>query len=50
MRAKLTYNPKENTITYLYDANNKRYQKLMIFNVAPDELPNASLKSQEIKD
>jgi len=50
MRAKLTYNPKENTITYLYDANNKRYQKLMIFNVSPDELPNASLKSQEIKD
>jgi hypothetical protein len=45
MRAKLTYNAKENTITYLYDADNKRYRKLMIFNVAPDELPNADLKT-----
>src|SRR5215207_7627112 len=25
MRAKLTYNPKDNTITYLYDADGKRY-------------------------
>ena len=45
MRAKLIYNPKENTITYLYDAENKRYSKLMIFSVSPDALPNASLKS-----
>lgn len=45
MRAKLVYNPKENTITYLYDAENKRYSKLMIFSVSPDEAPNASLKS-----
>jgi hypothetical protein len=45
MRAKLIYNPKENTITYLYDPENKRYNKLMIFAVKPDELPNASLKS-----
>ena len=45
MRAKLVYNPKENTITYLYDAENKRYNKLMIFAVTPDELPNASLKT-----
>jgi hypothetical protein len=45
MRAKLVYNPKENTITYLYDAENKRYSKLMIFSVKPDELPNASLKA-----
>ena len=45
MKAKLVYNPKENTITYLYDAENKRYSKLMIFSVAPDELPNASLKA-----
>lgn len=44
MRAKLVYNPKENTITYLYDAENKRYSKLMIFSVVPDALPNASLK------
>jgi hypothetical protein len=45
MRAKLVYNPKENTITYLYDAENKRYSKLMIFSVAPDAAPNASLKA-----
>ena len=45
MRAKLVYNPKENTITYLYDAENKRYSKLMIFAVTPDALPNAGLKS-----
>ncbi len=45
MRAKLIYNPKENTVTYLYDAENKRYSKLMIFSVIPDALPNASLKS-----
>ena len=45
MRAKLVYNPKENTITYLYDVEGKRYSKLMIFSVAPDEIPNASLKT-----
>jgi hypothetical protein len=45
MRAKLIYNPKENTITYLYEAENKRYSKLMIFSVTPDTLPNASLKT-----
>ncbi|MCF6130730.1 hypothetical protein [Flavobacterium wongokense] len=45
MRAKLVYNPKENTITYLYDAENKRYSKLMIFSVVPDAAPNAGLKS-----
>lgn len=45
MRAKLTYNPKENTITYLYDVDGKRYSKLMIFSVTPDEIPNASLKT-----
>jgi hypothetical protein len=45
MRAKLVYNPKENTITYLYDVDGKRYSKLMIFSVTPDEIPNASLKT-----
>lgn len=45
MRAKLVYNPKENTITYLYEVEGKRYNKLMIFSVTPDELPNASLKT-----
>ncbi|MGV3696192.1 hypothetical protein [Flavobacterium sp.] len=50
MKAKLIYNPKENTITYLYDAEGKRYSKLMIFQVAPDELPNASLKAMAKSD
>ena len=45
MRAKLVYNPKENTITYLYDVDGKRYSKLMIFSVTPDEIPNAGLKT-----
>lgn len=45
MKAKLTYNPKENTITYLYDADDGRYKKLMIFYVKTDEKPNASLKA-----
>ena len=49
MRAKLTYNPKDNTMTYLYDGDNKRYKRLMIFTVAPDELPNASLKTTIVK-
>ncbi len=44
MKAKITYNPKENTITYFYEADNKRYNKLMIFYVKTDEKPNASLK------
>jgi hypothetical protein len=45
MRARLIYNPKENTMTYMYDNNDKRYKRLMVFTVAPDELPDANLKS-----
>lgn len=44
-KAKLTYNPEENTITYLYDADNERYNRLMIFNVYPDEIPDSQLKT-----
>jgi hypothetical protein len=36
MKAKLTYNPKENKMTYLFEADDKRYNKLIIFDVAPD--------------
>lgn len=39
MKAKITYNPKENTMTYLYDANDKRYNRLIVFSVAPDPEP-----------
>lgn len=49
MKAKLIYNPKENTMTYLYDGDNKRYKRLMVFTVAPDELPNATLKTTWVK-
>lgn len=49
MRAKLTYNPKDNTMTYLYDGDSKRYKRIMIFTVAPDEIPNASLKASVVK-
>ena len=45
MRAKVVYNPRENTLTYLYDVDNKHYGKLMIFSVVPDAVPNASLKT-----
>lgn len=44
-KAKITYNPKENTITYLFDADNDRYRRLMIFNVVPENLPESSLKT-----
>jgi len=44
MKAKITYNPKENTLTYFYEADSKRYNKLMIFYVKSDEKPNATLK------
>jgi hypothetical protein len=29
----------------MYDSSDKRYKKLMVFTVAPDELPDANLKS-----
>lgn len=45
MKAKLTYNPEDNTMTYLYDADDDRYNRLIIFNVAPDELPSQSIRT-----
>ena len=47
IKAKLTYNPKENTMTYLYEANDTRYNKLIVFNVAPDADVVASVKKVE---
>ena len=45
IKAKLTYNPKENTMTYMFEANDTRYNKLFVFNVAPDDgLSVASVK------
>ena len=45
MKAKLTYNPQDNTVTYLYDADNDRYNRLMIFNVYPNDIPDSSLRT-----
>jgi len=44
MKAKITYNPKENTMTYLYDSDDKRYNRLIIFSVAPDPDTENSVK------
>ena len=44
IKAKLTYNPKENTMTYMFEANDTRYNKLFVFNVAPDADVVASVK------
>jgi hypothetical protein len=45
MKAKITYNPKDNTVTYLYDAENDRYNRLIIFNVYPDSIPDSQLRN-----
>jgi hypothetical protein len=37
MKGKLTYNPADNTFTYVYDANEKRYQRILVFSLKPDE-------------
>ena len=39
IRAKITYNVKENTITYLYDANKDRFLRLIIFTVSQSDKP-----------
>ena len=31
MKGKITYNVKENTMTYVYDANETRYQRILVF-------------------
>lgn len=37
VKAKITYNVKENTITYLYDASKERFLRLIIFTVVQSE-------------
>ena len=40
MRAKLTFNEKDQTLTYIYDANETRYQKILVFKLKPErEIP-----------
>lgn len=37
MKAKLTFNPESKTLTYVYDANDKRYQRIMVYNLKTAE-------------
>ena len=37
MKGKLTFNPEAKTFTYVYDANEKRYQRIMVFNLKTAE-------------
>lgn len=37
MRSKLTFNPSDKTFTYVYDADDKRYQRIMIFTLKAEE-------------
>jgi len=38
LQSKLTYDPKKNTFTYMYEAGDKRYNKIFVFNVATDKI------------
>ena len=37
MKGKLTYNPERNDFTYVYDANEKRYQRIFIFSLKDEQ-------------
>jgi hypothetical protein len=37
LKSKLTFNPDDHTFTYLYEANDKRYNKIFIFKLRPEE-------------
>ena len=37
LKSKLTFNPEDHTFTYLYEANDKRYNKIFIFKLKPEE-------------
>ena len=37
MKGKLTYNPEKDEITFVYDANDTRYQRIMIFSLKAEE-------------
>ncbi|HEX8270846.1 MAG TPA: hypothetical protein VF581_13215 [Flavobacterium sp.] len=38
LKGKLTYNPEKNTFTYLYEATDKRYNKIFVFNVSSEKI------------
>jgi hypothetical protein len=37
LKSKLTYNPDDHTFTYLYEADEKRYNKIFVFKLTPEE-------------
>ncbi len=39
MKSKLTFNPSDKTFTYVYDADDKRYQRILVFTLKdePDQ-------------
>ncbi len=39
MKSKLTYDPKEHTFTYLYDAGDLRYEKILVMKVDQSKPP-----------
>lgn len=36
LKSKLTYNPENHTFTYVYEADQKRYNKIFIFKLTPE--------------
>ncbi|RZJ24998.1 MAG: hypothetical protein EOO48_14010 [Flavobacterium sp.] len=36
LKSKLTYNPENHTFTYVYEADEKRYNKIFIFKLTPE--------------
>ena len=43
LKGKLTYSPEKNTFTYTYEATEKRYNKILIFTVRPEDVRSRSL-------
>lgn len=37
LKSKLTYNPDDHTFTYVYEADEKRYNKIFVFKLTPEE-------------
>ena len=42
LKSKLTYNPEEKTFTYVYEADEKRYNKIIVFALRAEEVPEKS--------
>ena len=38
LQGKLIYNPEKNQFTYMYEAGDKRYNKIFVFNVSTDKV------------